>query len=144
MIAEGDRFPVEALPRPLGGPVVVYFYPADFTGTCESEARNFEGLYDDFRAAGVEVVGVSVDTSDSHERFAKECGLRFPLVSDEGGALTERLGLMKDYGEFGNLAARVTLLLDRKGQVRRIWPAVEVGGHAEEALAAARELANPD
>ncbi len=144
MIAEGERFPVESLPKPLEGPTVVYFYAADFTAGCEREARSFEGLYDDFRAAGVEVVGVSVDTSDSHDRFAQECGLRFPLVADQGGALTERLGLSKDYGDHGTLAARVTLLLDAEGEVRRVWPSVEVGGHAEEVLAAARQLAEPD
>ena len=141
MLAEGERFPVEQLPQKLAGPAVVYFYPQDMTRGCELEARGFEALYDRFRAAGVEVVGVSVDSDESHRAFAEHCGLRFPLVSDEGGVLTAQLGLLKDYGEYGSMAARVTFLLDRDGTVRKVWSVQDVTTHPEEALAAAEELA---
>ena len=143
MLREGETFPVESLPGPLERPTVVYFYPADFTAGCTQEAHDFNRLYADYQEAGVDIVGVSIDTTASHERFAAECGLRFPLVADARGALTSRLGLMKDYGEYGHLAARVTLLLDADGVIRRIWRVGEVERHADEVLAAARELAEP-
>jgi peroxiredoxin Q/BCP len=141
VLEEGDTFPVEALSAPLEGPTVVYFYPADLTPGCTREAEGFNELYGDFRDAGVEVVGVSTDSPESHERFRNECGLRFPLVADEGGALTTGLGLMKEYGEYGSLAARVTVLLDADGVVRRVWQVEDVDAHPEEVLSAARQLA---
>jgi thioredoxin-dependent peroxiredoxin len=141
VLEEGDTFPVEALPAPLDGPTVVYFYPADLTPGCTREAAGFNRLYGDFREAGVEVVGISTDTAESHERFRNECGLRFPLVADEGGALTTSLGLMNEYGEYGTLAARVTVLLDAAGVIRRVWHVDDVEAHPSEVLSAAHELA---
>ncbi len=140
MVSEGERFPVESLPAEIEGPAVVYFYPQDKTPGCELEARSFNAIYDRFEEAGVAVVGISVDSEESHRSFADECGLRFPLVSDEGGALTAQLGLMKQYGEYGSMAARVTLLVDRYGVVRKVWTVTDVAKHPEEALAAALEL----
>ncbi len=139
-IAEGDAFPVEALPHSLDGPAVVYFYPADFSPSCEAETRGFNALHDSFAEAGVQVVGISVDTAERHEEFTQSCGLAFPLVSDEGGALTERLGLIKDYGEYGRLAKRVTLLLDREGTVRQVWRVQDSATHPAEVLDAAQAL----
>lgn len=137
----GDRFPTEAVGlERLDGPAVVYFYPRDLTPGCTAEANGFNRLYDEFRAAGVEVVGVSVDSEQSHRRFVEECGLDFPLVSDEGGALTTRLGLMKDYGEYGQMAARVTFLLDGDDVVRRVWQVEDAAAHPQEALEAVREV----
>jgi thioredoxin-dependent peroxiredoxin len=141
VLEEGDAFPLEALPARPEGPTVVYFYPADLTPGCTREADAFNTLYDAFREAGVEVVGVSTDSAESHDRFRNECGLRFPLVADEGGALTTSVGLMKDYGEYGTLAARVTLLLDADGVVRRVWHVDDVDVHPDDVLSAARELA---
>jgi peroxiredoxin Q/BCP len=140
LLSEGERFPVEQLPEELDGPAVVYFYPQDMTRGCELEARGYETLYDRFRALGVEVVGVSVDSEESHRAFAEHCGLRFPLVSDAGGTLTTQLGLMKDYGEYGSMAARVTFLLDGGGTVRKAWTVQDVTSHPQEALEAAEEL----
>ena len=137
----GDRFPLESLPGPFEGPAVVYFYAADFTAGCEAEARGFNALHPAFEAAGARVVGVSIDSGDSHERFAAACSLGFPLVSDEGGSLTNSLGLMKEYGEHGSFAARVTFLLDEQGVVRRIWEDEDVASHPSDVLDAVRELA---
>ena len=143
-IQAGDPFPVEALPHALEGPAVVYFYPADFTPGCEAEARGFNALHDSFSEAGVQVVGVSVDSAERHEEFTQSCELAFPLVSDEGGSLTERLGLIKDYGEYGRLARRVTLLLDREGTVRQVWRVQDVATHPAEVLEAALALSAID
>ena len=150
-IGVGDRWPVASLEShdggridftALGGPVVVYFYPKDGTPTCTREAIAFNQAFDRYRDAGVGLVGVSVDPASEHEGFAAEQCLVFPLVSDEGGGVAKRLGVLADYGKYGELAARVTFLVDRDGVVRRVWKLgdEDVAAHPDEALAAAREL----
>jgi peroxiredoxin Q/BCP len=147
----GDRWPVATLEShdggridftALAGPVVVYFYPKDGTPTCTREAIEFNRAYGRFRDAGVELVGVSVDSASEHQCFVTDQGLRFPLVSDRGGELAQRLGVLADYGEHGQLAARVTFLVDRDGVVRRVWRLEdgEVAAHPDQALDAAGEL----
>ena len=105
----------------LAGPAVVYFYPADGTDGCTLQAVEFNRAVDDYAAANVALVGVSVDDDESHRCFAADQGLRFPLVADPERELTDKLGLVKDYGEYGKLAGRVTLLLDRDAVVRATW-----------------------
>jgi thioredoxin-dependent peroxiredoxin len=132
----GDRFPVEKLSVQPDGPAVVYFYPAALTPGCTMEARAFNDRYQRFRDAGYEVIGVSVDTSEKNDEFRSECGLDFPLVSDEGGVLTTELDLMKQYGDYGTFARRVTYLLDGDAVVQRVWDVDDAGEHPEEVLAA--------
>ena len=138
-IEVGDRFPTERLGRELTRPAVVYFYPANFTAGCTREAHAFNELYGEFQDAGVDVIGISTNTRESHDEFTNECGLQFPLVADPDGELTRGVGLMKEYGEYGPLAARVTLLLDAEGVVQKVWDVGDVATHADEVLAAARE-----
>ena len=136
MLEVGDRFPVEKLSVQPGGPAVVYFYPADLTPGCTMEAQAFNDRYDAFREAGYEVIGVSVDSEAKHDEFRNECGLRFPLVADPGAELTGSLDLLKEYGDYGTFARRITYLLDGDGIVRRIWDVGDAGAHPEEVLAA--------
>ena len=136
MLQVGDRFPVERLSVQPDGPAVVYFYPAAMTPGCTMEAKGFNDRYDAFRAAGYEVIGVSTDLSDKNDEFRAECGLAFPLVSDEDGSLTTELDLMKQYGDYGSFARRVTYLLDSDGIVQRVWEVEDAGEHPEEVLAA--------
>lgn len=149
----GSRFPAAVLQThtgerldlgALGVSAVVYFYPADNTPGCTSEAQEFNRRYDQFADAGVTVIGISVDDVESHRCFAEDHGLRFPLIADPRGELTKRLGVLKDYGEYGRLAARVTFLLDSAGVVRRIWDVSDPATHPEEVLAAARALAQAE
>jgi peroxiredoxin Q/BCP len=102
----------------------------------------FNRVVDDFEAANVALVAVSVDDEESHRCFAQDQGLRFPLVSDHGGELTGKLGLIHDYGKYGMLAGRVTFLLDRDAIVRATWSPEEqdLEDHPSQALAAARAL----
>ena len=140
----GDRFPTEALVRSgaaLLGPTVVYFYPKDGTETCTLEAAAFQREAARYRAAGVEVVGVSTDDDESHRCFADEEGIGFRLVSDPDASLTTSVGALKDYGEFGELAARVTFLLDTEGTVRQVFDvADDVTSHPAAVLAEAQRL----
>jgi peroxiredoxin Q/BCP len=135
MLEVGDHFPVEKLSVKPEGPSVVYFYPADLTPGCTAEAKAFNDNYDRFREAGYEVIGVSVDSDERHEEFRRECNLRFPLVSDEGAELTGSLGLLKQYGDHGTFARRVTYLLDGDGTIRKIWDVTDAGAHPDEVLA---------
>jgi peroxiredoxin Q/BCP len=136
MLKPGDRFPVEKLSVQPGGPAVVWFYPAALTPGCTMEAKAFNDRYQRFRDAGYEVIGVSVDEAAKNDEFRSECGLDFPLVSDPERALTTELDLMKQYGEHGAFARRVTYLLDGDGIVQQVWDVEDAGAHPEEVLAA--------
>ncbi len=131
----GDRFPIEELGLATGdGPVVVYFYPRAGTEGCTLEAHEFNRSWPRLMEAGVRLVGVSIDPEEANARFAADCGLDFPLVSDEGGELTSRLGLMKSYGEYGDMAARVTLLVDGNGVIQELWPVDDIRAHVQEVV----------
>ena len=137
MLAVGDRFPVERLPVKLGAAgAILFFYPADLTPGCTMEAKAFNDRYERFRDAGYEVIGVSIDSDERHEEFREECGLRFPLASDEGGVLAGSLDLLKEYEGYGTYAKRITYLLDADGTVQRVWDVEDAGEHPEEVLAA--------
>lgn len=117
--------------------VVLYFYPRDLTPGCTREAIDFDRLLDGFAEANTEVVGMSVDPADSHQKFSIACGLHFPLLSDANGALSRQLGIFKDSG----IASRTTYLIDKAGNVNRIWSVSQVDGHASDVLESARALA---
>lgn len=125
----GDMAPDFMLPDQSGRPVrlsdflgktavVLYFYPKDHTGGCTREACAFRDSYEVFREAGAEVIGVSSDSSESHQQFASQNRLPFILLSDTGGVLRKRYGVAKKYGLF---AGRVTYVIDRQGVVRHIF-----------------------
>jgi peroxiredoxin Q/BCP len=131
----GDRFPLEQLGLSDGdGPAVVYFYPRAGTEGCTLEAYEFNRSYPRLQEAGVRLVGVSVDPKDANAKFAADCGLDFALVSDEGGELTNQLGLMKNYGEYGDMAARVTLLVDENGVIQELWSVEDIRSHVQEVV----------
>ena len=135
MLEVGDRFPVEKLSIQPGGPAAVFFYPAALTPGCTMEAKAFNDRYPQFREAGYEVIGVSVDQAERNDEFRAECGLDFPLVSDEGAELATEIAVLKDYGEYGVLARRVTFLLDADGTITKLWDVTDAGAHPEEVLA---------
>jgi peroxiredoxin Q/BCP len=114
------------------GPVVLYFYPKDETPGCTAEACSFRDSYEVFREAGAEVVGVSSDSVDSHERFATHHRLPFTLLSDAGGELRASYGVRST---LGILPGRVTFVIDRDGTVRHVFSS-QMGAqrHVQEAL----------
>jgi thioredoxin-dependent peroxiredoxin len=132
----GDRFPLERLSVQPDGPAVVYFYPAAMTPGCTMEAKGFSDRYQRFRDAGYEVIGVSTDPGEKNDEFRATCDLVFPIHSDEDEELTRELGLLKDYGEYGWHAHRMTYLLDVDGIVQRIWDVDDATAHPDEVLAA--------
>ncbi|HTX01032.1 MAG TPA: cysteine desulfurase-like protein [Acidimicrobiales bacterium] len=146
-LRSGERFPLEGLEGiPLGadgrlaGPTLVYFYPKDGTETCTRQALELQRSLPELSAAGIAVVGVSTDDAESHRCFAEEQGLAFPLVSDDSQSLAGKVGVLKDYGEHGVLAARVSFLVDAAGVVAKVFEVDDVVAHPGEVLAAARSL----
>lgn len=119
-----------------GRPLVVYFYPRDSTPGCTREACAFRDSWQQYEAAGVQIVGVSTDSPESHAAFAREHELPFPLLSDEDGALTEAFGVRTHLG----MASRVSFLLDASGVIRAVFRDVDPGVHANDVLAEATRL----
>ncbi|MCK2053363.1 peroxiredoxin [Methylobacterium sp. 37f] len=127
-----------------GRKAILYFYPKDDTSGCTLEAQGFNALEGDFAAADTIVIGISPDSVKSHDKFRAKYGLTFPLASDESKAMLEAYGVWVEKSMYGRKymgVERTTLLIDRNGRVARLWPKVKVPGHAEEVLAAARDLA---
>lgn len=126
-----------------GDPVVLYFYPRDNTPGCTQEGQDFRDLYEDFRAAGARVIGVSRDSVRKHENFRAKHSFPFPLIADEDESVCQAFGVLKEkklYGKTHIGIERSTFLIDAEGVVRQEWRGVKVKGHAEAVLAAAREL----
>jgi peroxiredoxin Q/BCP len=98
------------------GPVVVYFYPRDFTPGCTQEACLFRDAFAELDGQGASIIGISPDDDASHARFAQRYGLPFPLVSDPDHAYAKAFDAMRILGLFG--ARRITYVIDREGVVR--------------------------
>ena len=153
MINEGDKAPsitvaaTDGTSVNLGSPgqpLVLYFYPKDDTSGCTREAQDFTALADDFRKAGVKVIGVSRDPMKSHEKFIGKYELAVPLASDEDGRISEAFGTWVQKSMYGRKymgMERATYLIGADGRVLKAWRKVKVPNHAAEVLKAARETA---
>jgi thioredoxin-dependent peroxiredoxin len=153
MVQEGDKVPDVTLegaegksisPADFGGQkLVIYFYPKDDTTGCTKEAQDFTAFADQFREAGTWVLGVSKDSAAKHKKFTDKYDLKVPLATDADGSVCEAFGVWIEKSMYGRKYMgidRSTFLIDRDGVVKRVWRKVSVPGHAEEVLAAAREL----
>ena len=138
----GDKAPDFTLPSATGEQVrlsdflgkqnvILYFYPKDNTGGCTAEACSFRDSYEVFKEAGAEIIGVSSDSVQSHEGFAKQYHLPFILLSDSGGALRRLYGVPK---QLVLLPGRVTYVIDKQGVVRYIFSSASPGPHIKETL----------
>ncbi len=122
-----------------GKPYVLYFYPKADTSGCTKEALAFQAAIDAFAAKGAEIIGVSRDPVKALDKFAEKFGLKFPLASDEGGALTEAYGVWVEKSMYGKKymgIERSTFVVGADGKVKKAWHKVKVEGHAGEVLAA--------
>lgn len=118
-----------------GSWIVLYFYPKDFTSGCTLEARGFQQDLARFQAAGARVVGVSADSTDQHAEFCGSEGLRYTLLSDSGGLVSQRYGSW-----IPPFSQRHTFLIDPDGVLRARWVAVRPAGHSQEVLAELQRL----
>ncbi|NSW51199.1 MAG: thioredoxin-dependent thiol peroxidase [Anaerolineae bacterium] len=122
-----------------GKPVVLYFYPKDDTPGCTTEACEFRDDYDEYRKAGVTVLGVSPDSPKSHAKFKAKYNLPFTLLADEEHAVCDAYGvwvLKKMYGREYYGVARTTFVIDADGVIRKVFEKVTPKGHSAEILAA--------
>lgn len=139
----GDTAPDFSLPSQTGetiklsdfrgkSSVVLYFYPKDDTPGCTKESCAFRDSYEQFKQAGAEVIGVSSDSADSHQKFASKYSLPFTLLSDRDKALRKLYGVPST---LGLLPGRVTYVIDKQGVVRHIFNSMmNFEGHVEESL----------
>jgi peroxiredoxin Q/BCP len=120
-----------------GKHLVIYFYPKDNTPGCTTEAQQFRDLYDQFRKANCEVVGISRDSIKSHENFKAKFTLPFELLSDADETVCTQFGVMKQkmmYGKQVRGIERSTFVIDKDGALRREWRGLKADGHAQEVL----------
>jgi peroxiredoxin Q/BCP len=137
---DGSRFKLSAM---KGKKVVVYFYPKDDTSGCTLEAIDFTKAGPAFAKAGVTVVGISPDTTESHCAFRDKHGLGVKLVADPDRKAIEAYGLWVEKSMYGRKymgVERATFLVGPDGKVAKAWHDVKVPGHAAEVLAAAEAL----
>src|SRR5579885_3585120 len=141
---EGRKAPNFKLSDLIGSRnLILYFYPKDMTPGCTTEACSFRDNLEKIVAAGARVVGVSADSSASHEKFRAKYGLNFPLLSDTGNQVGKLYGVYKKKSLYGREfmgIERTTFLIGKDGVVRKVFPKVKVAGHTEEVLAALNEL----
>lgn len=124
--------------------VILYFYPKDLTPGCTLEAHAFQKALPKFRALDAEIVGISKDSPARHQKFSSVCGLEFPLLSDESGAMVERYGAWIQKSTFGKKymgIARVSYLVGPDGRIKKVYPKVAPTKHPEEILRDLRALA---
>jgi peroxiredoxin Q/BCP len=142
--AEGTKAPVFTLPSQEGTPVsldqlrgkwvVLYFYPKDLTSGCTVEALNFQRDLAKYQAKNAAVVGVSVDSVESHKAFCRKEGLSFKLLSDADHKVSQTYGSLMDYNG-KQYAARNTFLIDPAGKIRKVYVKVNPTAHSEQVLA---------
>ena len=124
-----------------GQKVVLYFYPKDDTPGCTKEACSFRDADSVYREQGIKVLGVSLDTEQSHQAFASKYSLPFTLLSDTDHSVSDAFGV---YGEQTSSStgkkymglARKTFLIDEQGRIKKVFDKVNVESHADEVLAA--------
>ena len=119
--------------------VVLYFYPKDFTSGCTLQARNFQRDLAKYQAANAVILGVSVDTAESHKEFCAKEGLSFKLLSDTDAKVSEQYGSVMEYNG-AKLSARNTFIIDPQGKVAKVFEKVKVGTHSDEVLTALASL----
>ena len=119
--------------------VVLYFYPKDFTSGCTMEARNFQRDLAKYEQAGAVVLGVSVDTAESHKDFCAKEGLNFKLLADPEAKVSTEYGSVMDY-KGTTLAARNTFIVNPKGEIAKVYTGVKPADHSEQVLKDLAEL----
>jgi peroxiredoxin Q/BCP len=143
----GDLFPDFNLPRDGGGTMsladfngsklVLFLYPKDDTSGCTLESIEFTAQSTDFEKVGTKIAGLSKDSIASHEKFIKKYDLGMPLLSDEDGALVEKLGCWVEKNMYGRKymgIERTTFLIGETGIILKIWNKVKVKGHVDDVL----------
>jgi peroxiredoxin Q/BCP len=144
MPAVGQAAPSFTLPSQDGTPisldqykgkwVVLYFYPKDMTTGCTIEAHKFQDAQADFAAKNAVILGVSVDSTDSHKQFCAKDGLTFHLLADTSHTVVTEYGSLGNYNGM-TIANRNTFLIDPDGKIAHVWVKVNPSTAASDVLA---------
>ncbi len=118
--------------------VVLYFYPKDMTQGCTIEAHNFQQDLPKYNSANAVIVGVSVDSTDSHKEFCAKESLTFKLLADTEKKVVDEYGSLNARG----MASRNTFLVDPSGKIVKEWTGVNPSKHSEEVLSALSSMKN--
>ena len=127
----------------LGRPVILYFYPKDDTPGCTQETCEFQSALPGLKKTKAAVLGVSILDEKSKAKFAKKHGITFPLLADAEHEVAEKYGVWQEKARYGRKymgIVRTTYLIGPDGKIAKRWDNVKVDGHAEEVLAAVKEL----
>jgi len=152
MVKENSKAPNFKLPssnnkdfeinKSLNQYLVIYFYPRDNTPGCTNEAKDFSKLYEKFKKLNCEIIGISKDNIESHNKFINKFKIPFQLLSDE------KITALKKYGAWGEKSTygkkfmgikRTTVMISPKGKIIKIWNNVKVTDHAKEVLGFLKE-----
>ncbi|MBQ0736018.1 peroxiredoxin [Aquimarina celericrescens] len=120
-------------------PVVIYFYPKNFTPGCTKEACDFRDNYEEFTSLGAEVIAISSDTIASHVKFKNRYRLPFIFLSDHKGKLRKLFGVKSEL--FGMLPGRETYVINKQGVVQLKFNSINATRHLKKAMAKVKELA---
>jgi peroxiredoxin Q/BCP len=113
--------------------VVLYFYPKDFTSGCTMEAKNFQRDLTKYEPLNAVILGVSVDTAQSHKDFCTKEGLNFKLLADSDARVSTQYGSVMDY-KGQKLAARNTFIINPKGEIAKVYTGVKPAEHSDQVL----------
>jgi len=119
-------------------PVVIYFYPKDFTPGCTKEACSFRDSYEDFKEIGAEVIGISNDSEKSHAKFSAKYSLPFILLSDANGRVRKKFGIKKSL--LGLVPGRETFVIDAQGKLIFKFNSLDASQHMKKALKAIKKM----
>ena len=125
-----------------GKPVVLYFYPKDDTPGCTTQACGIRDAYAEFEQEGAVVLGVSPDDEKSHGKFREKYALPFALLADTDHRVAEQYGVWGEKKYMGRTylgVKRWTFVIDKDGNVKKVFPDVKPAQHAENVLAALRD-----
>ena len=120
--------------------VALYFYPKDDTPGCTTQACSFRDNVFAFRKEGAVILGVSVDDVESHESFAAEHGLPFPILADVGKSTAKAYGVLNRFLGLFELARRETFVIDPQGRIARHYGDVDPKGHSQQVLHDLKQL----
>jgi peroxiredoxin Q/BCP len=147
--AVGEKAPAFSLPSQDGSTVslsdtkgkwvVLYFYPKDFTSGCTIEAHNFQRDLEKYQKANAVILGVSVDSVDSHKGFCEKEGLNFKLLADADHGMSKAYGSLAKYQD-KEYSARNTFLIDPSGVIRKVYVKVNPTTHSDDVLKDLAEL----
>ena len=119
--------------------VVLYFYPKDMTTGCTIEAHNFQRDLAEYEKRNAAILGVSVDSVDSHQKFCTKEGLNFKLMADADKNVSREYNSLTNVG-VTSFASRHTFLIDPSGKIARVYTSVDPSKHSQEVLSALDDL----